>query len=279
MQSATIPDRFLEHEGVRLRYRVQGDGPVLVMIHGWLLDLAMWDGLADGLDGEFRVLRMDRRGFGRSGGSPDLQADGRDLVALLEHLRIDRAAVVGMSQGARVALELALTCPQRVACLILDGAPPLVDLADRQWQQETPLDRYRQILGEHGIEALRSALASHPMMRLRTTDPAAHAVLAASLRRYDGADLAMTPGPAGPAAGELTHITVPVLVLNGNEDTEQRLAAGEALARTVPGAERCVIQGAGHLACLDDPQTYASVVRDFVHRSLGTSAQFFREPT
>lgn len=279
MQSTPVPDRFLEREHASLRYRVQGDGPAVVLIHGWLLDLAMWDGLADILASEFRVLRMDRRGSGHSSGSPDLQADGRDLVALLEHLRIESAIVVGMSQGARVALQLAMLSPRHVACLILDGAPPLVDLADRRWQQEIPLDRYRQILAEQGIGALRSALASHPLMRLHTADPAAKAALAASLGRYAGADLAATPGPAGPTAGELVHITTPVLVLNGDQDTEQRLAAGETLARAVPGAERRVIARAGHLACLDDPQAYASVVRDFVHRSLRTPAHFSREPT
>src|SRR5690606_8663886 len=96
VQSTPVPDRFFDHEHASLRYRVQGDGPAVVLIHGWLLDLAMWDRVADILASDFRVLRMDRRGCGHSGGSPDLRADGRDLVALLEHLRIDSATVVGM---------------------------------------------------------------------------------------------------------------------------------------------------------------------------------------
>ena len=95
--------RELELPGVRLRYRDDGVGRALVFIHGWTLDLDMWEPQMP-LAAELRVVRYDRRGFGRSTGLPSPAADVDDLRALLYSLGIVSPLLVGMSQGARVAL-------------------------------------------------------------------------------------------------------------------------------------------------------------------------------
>lgn len=269
---------FLSRDSARLRYRAAGAGPALVLVHGWLLDLACWDLLEPALPPRFRVLSMDRRGYGGSSGAPSLEADALDVLAMLDELGIERAAVVGHSQGARVALEIVRRAPQRVGSVILDGSPALPGLPGGPWLEETPLARYRELLLAEGPAALRQALAEHPLMRLATADEAAHAALATMLARNCVAGLDAPP-PARDCAWAAVPPGMPALVVNGELDTPQRLAAGDALAALIPGAERRVLPGAGHLACLDQPAAYGRLVAEFVLRSTSPRTPERMEPT
>jgi pimeloyl-ACP methyl ester carboxylesterase len=207
---------------------------------------------------------MDRRGFGRSTGAPRFAGDADDVLALLDERRVERAAVLGMSQGARIALELAQRAPERVSALILDGAPGMDALPGGPWLQETPLDRYRRLLADEGIEALRAELAAHPLMQLCTREPAPRKALEAMLARYSGADLADPTAAQASRPMDPARLRVPALILNGERDTAQRLAAGAALGGAIPGATRRIIPEAGHLACLDQPAIYGRIVSDFL---------------
>src|SRR5215470_1548091 len=106
-------DRFLRVNGTRLRYRDEGCGPALLLVHGWTLDLEMWDPQVSALRNSLRLIRLDRRGHGLSDGSPAAHRDSEDLEALCNQLALDRVAVVGMSQGARSALGFACAAPRR----------------------------------------------------------------------------------------------------------------------------------------------------------------------
>jgi pimeloyl-ACP methyl ester carboxylesterase len=267
MGSLGLPCRFLDAGDARLCYRDDGSGPALVLVHGWLLDSTIWNAQVKAWAPRFRVLRLDRRGFGQSLAAPDLVADARDVVLLLDRLGIERAAILGMSQGARIALHLADTAPQRVSCLVLDGSPAIAGLPG-DWPSETPVEHYRNLLLGQGIGALRDELATHPLMQLRTRDPVARAMLDAMLERYDGADLLAAPhAPIDLASGRLAQLPLPVLLLNGALDTPVRLHVAEALSRLLPAAERRVLPSAGHLACLDTRETYGAVVLEFLIRN------------
>jgi pimeloyl-ACP methyl ester carboxylesterase len=261
-------DEYFDHAGARLRFRDTGAGPALLLIHGWALDLEAWDLVAAELSARYRVVRADRRGFGLSSGTPGLDADLTDSIALLDHLRLPRAGVVGMSQGARVALRLATEDPDRVASLVLDGAPLLPGLPAQRWIDETPLAAYRTLLHSQGIAAVRGLLTSHPLLRPRSTNRTVHALLAAVLGRYPGTDLApdanASPTAPGSANVALPTPPMPVLVLNGEHDSAQRLAVGAALVAAWPTATRRVVPRAGHLACLDEPRIYAALIDELM---------------
>ncbi len=264
MRSPPAPaaDGFIEVDGARLRYRDEGSGFPLLLIHGWALDLDMWAPQSAALSRHMRVIRYDRRGFGESTGSPSLDADVRDAEVLFSRLKISRAAILGMSQGARTALRVAAgTLRERVACLILDGAP----VGGPASEPELPLERYREIARTQGLEAFRAELRRHPFAKLRTRDPAARALLEKITARYPAKDLLgrdETPG----AAATLPAIDVPMLVLNGALDTARRRAMGNELCRVLPRAERALVPAAGHLPNLDDPTTYNRLVLAFVER-------------
>ena len=111
-------DHYFRAGDAGLRFRDEGAGAAVVFIHGWTLDLDAWEPQAAALAASFRVIRYDRRGFGLSEGTPGRAADTEDLGRLLDHLRLDAATIVGLSQGARVALAFALRQPERVAALV-----------------------------------------------------------------------------------------------------------------------------------------------------------------
>jgi len=155
--SRASADSFIEVDGARLRLRDEGQGFPVLLVHGWALDLDMWQPQVAAWAARMRVLRYDRRGFGLSTGSPSLAADMRDIESLLRRLNLQRVAIVGMSQGARGAMCAAAgPLRGRIACLILDGAP--FDGSD-SGEPEVPLARYRELARTRGaIESQQGAL-------------------------------------------------------------------------------------------------------------------------
>jgi pimeloyl-ACP methyl ester carboxylesterase len=279
-------DSRLPFEGATLNFRDEGGGPVVVLVHGWALDLEQWSQVAVALRDAFRVVRFDRPGFGRSGGPPSIEADTCAIAALVDELGLGRVALVGASQGARSVLRYALDRPTTVAALVLDGAPLEGALPGPRVEDTAPLDQLAAMAAAGDLQAVRDALTTHPFFMLRSADPGASARLREMLQRYSGADLgppprasvAATAAPAGIApsvpgtapapapnvAARLGELTMPALVLNGEFDTAHRRLAGDALAYGLPRAERAVLAGAGHLACLDRPGEYAGRLRDFL---------------
>ena len=176
----------LERPGARLVYQVSGAGPAVVLIHGFGLDMRMWDPQIAPLAARFRVVRYDCRGFGASGpfdpGVPYTHAG--DLVALLDHLGIGDAVLAGLSFGGRVALQAALAAPDRVRGLalldaVLDGVP---------WDPESAraLDEVARQVQAGGVRAGRAAWLAHPLFAAARERPDLAAALAAMVAGYPG---------------------------------------------------------------------------------------------
>ncbi len=254
-------DRFLTLAGARLRYRDEGRGPAVVLVHGWTLDLGMWDPQVASLAGQFRIVRFDRRGHGLSDGISSTERDAEDLRALCDHLGLREAALVGMSQGARVAAQAAASGMQ-VWALVLDGPPPL----GGGTETEVLLAHYRGLVQERGMAGFRREWARHPLTALRTPDPASQALLDGALARYSGNDLHGTPrAELSDLPERLAKLAVPMLIVGGRHDLPTRVRAADALARQL-GAERSVIDGAGHLPNLDCPDAYSELCGQFLGR-------------
>jgi pimeloyl-ACP methyl ester carboxylesterase len=243
-------------------------------VHGWTLDLDTWEPQAASLAASFRVVRYDRRGFGLSEGAPGRAADAADLARLFDHLGLDTAALVGLSQGARVALAFALAHPGRIAALVLDGPPDETGGEATAGDEDFSMAEFRRLVAEQGVEAFRRSWRGHPLMRLCADDVARRELVSRMLERYPARDLLgpadTPPPPVGSAA--LARFTRPVLVVNGEHDTPIRRRAGQALAAALPNAERVVIAGAGHLPNLDAPRAYNDALQAFLRRQLQAAA-------
>lgn len=227
-----------------------------MLLHGWALDLNYWDITTDLLVRDFSVLRFDRRGFGLTQAAHEPAHGVGDLAAVLDAAQVERAVLLGMSQGARLAIRFAGAHPHRVRALILDGAPAF------EGEPELPVGKYRHLLTTAGEAALHGALLAHPLMQLQTREEAAMRLLHASVGRYRGADLSQPAAVLPPPP--LGAVDTPVLILNGGRDTVERRSAGRTLQQTLPGARRFELPGAGHLAALDDPGAYVKAVRSFL---------------
>ena len=266
--AAASPDHFLPVPGALLRYRDEGRGPAVLLIHGWTLDLDMWEPQVAQLAGTFRLIRLDRRGFGLSSGSPSLAADAQDALRLCDRLQLDRLACLGMSQGARVALQLCRIAPERISCVVLDGPPSGLgdDAADDG--EDVPLAEYRSLLAGGDIETFRRRWASHPLTQLESQSPRSRELLERMTARYSGNDLLQDP----PAAGDhwdraiTASLHTPALIITGEHDLPARVRAADALAAALALGERARIPAARHLPNLDNPSSYNSVLRAFLER-------------
>ena len=254
-------DLFVVVDGTRLRFRDEGRGPAVLLVHGWTLDLEMWDPQVTALRDSFRLIRLDRRGYGLSGGTPAPARDSEDLAALCKHLGLRRVALLGMSQGVRAVLGLAGAAPDQVEALILDGPPPLAAASD----PEVPLERYAALVRTQGIEAFREEWAHHALMQLRTRNPEARALLAAMIARYPGGDLRHAASRAQTVPRvRLESLAAPTLVLSGAYDVASRKRAARELTARLSHAELAEIPGAGHLPNLDRPDAYSRLCREFL---------------
>lgn len=260
MNAGEGADRFLEHDGARLRWRLEGSesgtGPPLVLIHGWALSLEYWNPVLSMLAASRKVLRYDRRGFGLTRGPYNPAKACGDLLALLDAARLEDPVLVGMSQGARVAIHTSILAPQRVTGLVLDGAPWFED------ETELPITRYRHLRESAGLGAMREAILEHALMQPVPPNPAKRALLSTCVDHYVGADLeggwSPVPDP------DLKSIRQPALIINGTQDGNARLIAGQKLSAAMPWADRVELPGTGHLSALDDPPAWAEAVLGFL---------------
>jgi len=263
---ATHPvDQYLKVEDARLRFRDEGTGPAVILLHGWTLDLEMWDPQVARLRQEFRLVRVDRRGHGFSSGTPSPARDATDVAALCHHLGLTRVAVIGMSQGARSALAFAGGAPERVYAVILDG-PPSFELAPTD--EDVPFEHFRSVARTGGMPAFRREWLRHPLMQLRTADPQMRTHLIEMIERFAGNEFTDPPlesdvllVPALPRSSN-----APALVLSGELDVPRRIQSADRLSVQLPRAERAVISGAGHLPSLDRPDEYSEICRAFLNR-------------
>jgi 3-oxoadipate enol-lactonase len=249
---------------------VRGAGPDVLLLHAGIADSRMWERLADRLVAAgHRTVAPDLRGFGRTPLEPGVVSNAADLVALLDELGIDRAAVVGASFGARTALELALRAPDRARALALLGA----GLDDYEASAEL------EAFDAEEVEAidrgdLDAAVQANVRMWVtrdgRAVDPAVVDLVATMQRdafaAQLGVDADLEPNDP-PVAERLAEIAAPALVVVGADDVADFHGLAERFAAELPNAEPVVtIAGAAHLPALERPDEVAAVLVPFLAR-------------
>lgn len=244
-----------ESDGVEIVYDDVGEGPPVVLVHGFASsrqgtwkDTGWYDALvADGR----RVLAVDCRGHGESGKPHDPAAYGRDAMAedvvrLLDHLGIDEADLMGYSMGGGLALGLLLAHPERFNAVVPAGVgeSTLTDRRDGSAIAEAlEADDLADVETQRGTE-----------FRVFAENRDNDLLALAAIQRARSADL---------DGARLADATLPVLVATGDED--DLVGRPEPLAEAIPGAEVVAVPGADHLSTTDHPRFEAAVL-DFLDR-------------
>jgi len=248
-----------------LRFEIDGSGPPVVFGHGFSLDVRLWEPQLASLAGSRTVVRYDLRGFGRSTPAAAPYNHSEDLLALLDHLGFERAALVGLSLGGAVALGATLLAPQRVERLaLLDSLLPGFPYGEAFRGEHVEICG---LAGERGLAAAKERWLASPLFAPALANPAAAPRLREMVADYSGwhwteRDPVRSLKP--PLAERLREAMVPALVIVGELDIEDFRSIADRLAGGIPGARRVTVPGAGHLPNLERPETVNRELAQFL---------------
>lgn len=256
-----------------LYYEVSGQGPDVVLLHGWSLNLRVWDGLVRALAPRFRLIAIDLPGHGRSDWDPRAATPAAQAWRVHETVArlSEHYTLLGWSLGGQLALDLAAALPAAVERLVLIGTTPRF-LVGPNWRCGTPrplLARLAHRLHAEGERAVYDFLAQLS----RGSAPRTAARVLGKLRRALSTHGAARPealmsGLARLRDGDLRRalpmVRVPALVMAGERDRIIRPAASRALARALPRARYVEVAGAAHAPFLSHPRQFAKQLTGFL---------------
>ncbi len=243
---------------IHLAYERRGQGRPLVLLHGFPLDHHLWDDVAPLLEDSFDIIVPDLRGFGNSTmieSALSMDDYASDIASLLDHLNIQKAAIVGHSMGGYVALAFARRYPERVSGLGLVSSQLLADPPERKE------GRYKSAadVEANGIGSVVEALA--PKF---TTDQKLQAYARESMQRqqpaaYIGALKAMAE--RADSTPLLSSFHFPVVIVHGDSDSLIPIDRAREVKQALPQAHLVEIQGAGHMPMMEAAEKTAEALR------------------
>jgi pimeloyl-ACP methyl ester carboxylesterase len=250
-----------------IAYEEIGAGPVVVLLHAFPFDAGMWRPQIDVLADRYRFVVPDLPGFGQSAVSAGLTIDAlADIVAeLLDHLGINERVVIGgLSMGGYAALAFARLYPQRLRALVLADTKAEPD----DESARAGRDNLIRLATERGpaavFEQLEAKLLGASTLAARPTVVSAVRQLAAR-QQTEGIVAALKALRDRPdAAAGLPHISVPTLVLVGEEDAITPPDKARTIAAAIPNPRLVLVPGAGHLSNLENPDAFSAALGAFL---------------
>lgn len=252
-------------KNLSIAYQRAGNGPALVLLHGFTLDSRSWRPQIEGLSDRFTVIAWDAPGAGRSQDPPETFGIGdwaEALAGLLDSAGIQRAHVVGLSWGGLLAQEFYRHYPSRVMSLVLAGTyagwkgslpspVPEQRLEAAMIDSCLPSGKFVQkylpdMFGDAATPEVKRELGSI----MADFHPAGFRLMAKVVAHADTREL-------------LPRVRVPTLLIWGDADKRAPLSVGQAIGDAIPGARLEIIPGAGHLSNLERPTEFNRLVRDF----------------
>ena len=261
---------FVPSGAAALAVEESGQGTPIVFLHAGIADRRSWHWLIEELDLPIRAIRYDRRAFGGTVFEFEEFSHLEDLRTVLDARAVDRAILVGNSQGGRIAIDFALRHPERVRALVLIGSalsgsvgpahpvPEVARLADAIHQAEADND------GDLLNDLVLHMWLDGPLSAAGRVQGAARDLAS---EMHVSHLLAVEPGDAEepPSAVELlSSISVPTLVIVGDLDLPHIVERSEQIAAAIAGAHLVVMCGVAHIPQLEAPAEVASLLRAFL---------------
>ena len=244
-------------------YEVQGNGPAVLFVHGGMMDRHMWEPQWVGLGDDVRLIRFDVRG---SGESPRSEAfhPADDMLAILDELGVDKAYVVGLSNGGAFSVDFALKYPNRVTKLIV-AEPGLTGFQFDASVMQKQMDMIGAFRAGDMEKATRVALTS-PAFEHTRKNPAAWELVERLVRSNIGS-FAMFPKyryHEPQAVDALGQLSVPVALIVSEHAGSSALAIADLFERDVTDLVRFTIADAGHMMNLENPQAFNQILKEIV---------------
>ena len=259
-------DGFIERDGVRTYFAVWGEtGPAIVFAPIYqVVDMRVLKATVPYLSRYFRVVTIDLRGSGRSDRPTDpaaysLEHYYADMLAVIDHLQLERLAIIGVSAAAMLAIRLAAEQPERVSHLISSGGEFLWGAFEATPEDEQYLQRMREDYATH-LDAFFSRMFPEPHSTKQYED-AVHYGWASTGPTLAWASLGWSDHNLGEHAA---RVTAPTLIIHGTDDRHISYEIALELHKLIPHSQLLTIEEGAHLTFARDPVVYNRAVRDFV---------------
>ena len=259
-------------EGGRLYYEAAGTGQPLVLIHAGVADCRMWDEQFSAFAQQYRVIRYDTRGFGKTTSEDVAFSNRQDLVDLLRHLDIEQTAILGLSRGGQIAIDFTLEHPEMVRALIAVAAGVSGYEGPATEAERSLFAEYERLEEQKAYDALtdfevgvwgdgpgQPAGRAEARVRERLRE-----MIANNYRTHHEQMQPRVLEP--PAVDRLGEIRVPTLVVWGDLDFSDVGAAMRLLAEHASSAQQVVFPGVAHMVSMEQPERFNTVVLDFLGR-------------
>lgn len=266
---------YAEVDAGRLYYETSGSGPAIVLIHAGFLDLRMWDPQIPVFSKTNRVIRYDVRGFGRSDIARNTYSDCKDLRALLYHLRVKTASLVGVSNGGRIAADFAVEYPSMLDHLVLvspgmSGYKSSGPEEDKMWEEFDKQMKPQEVADREGraVDAVEMdvnawASAQTPVNRERIRQIALDNF---HVHVENPWKLQVPPEPR--TFQRLSQIRIPTLVIIGDRDVPPQILLTDNIHSHIPGSKRVLIPGADHIVNMSKPEEFNRTVLEFLKQEI-----------
>ena len=254
-------------DGGQLYYETCGKGSqAIVLLHDGVINSASFDDMWPILCRDFRVVRYDRRGYGKSPAAKAPYSPQDDLAAVMAAAKLDRASLVGFSFGGGLAVSYAVQHPERVERLVLSGTVlngfrPTKTFSDHVTRIMMPM-----IIGNMDA-VVANAEKSGWVMAPGHPEAKAKALAILKASPQDLRHQMHDPIKGWPSdLPRLPGLQVPTLIMTGDHDIADNQAASGAAQALIPGSRRIIIDDAGHLMQLEHPREVAELIADFVRK-------------
>lgn len=243
------------------------DAPVVILIHGFPFNRTMWDNQVELLKEKYRVIAYDVRGHGNSDAGTDdfsIELFARDLISLMDSLKIEKAIICGLSMGGYIALNIIQNYPERINALILCDTSCKADTSEGIEKRMKAIESIR----ESGVEAYadgslknffaqesfttkKEEISSVRQMMVSTTEKTIVDTLLALSKRKETCNI-------------LSEIKVPVLLLVGQEDIITPPETARLMHEKIKNSVLHIIKQAGHISNLENPVMFNEHLSEFV---------------
>jgi pimeloyl-ACP methyl ester carboxylesterase len=256
---------FAEVMGTRLYYEVAGSGRPMILIHGFTLDSRMWDDQFESFAQQYQVIRYDLRGFGKSSlPNSESYSYADDLKALIDHLGVSHAYVIGLSMGGKIAIDFALEHPEATDALVAADSA----LGGFQWQDfKRSLESVWARASKSGVQAGKEVWQGLDLFKPAVGKPDVASRLAQMFSDYSGWHF-VNDDPVSeldpPAIQRLNDISTPTLVIIGEYDSPDFHSISSILHEQIIETRKVVIPGVGHMSNMEGPERFNEIVLDFL---------------